>query len=179
LSPTHERGLSPTHLRGLSPTHQRGLSPTHQRGLSPTHQRGLSPTHQRGLSPTHQRGLSPTHSTVLSPNNNVPKSGTAPKHRRGMSPGHHSLVLTKAHTHPRHAAQVSHQRTLSPKIGLKGKKNRTPVKAKRQIGGMGGMGRPKGLNTRQQFVPKRSLQNSGPRRIGPQQFRGGPSAFRR
>jgi hypothetical protein len=211
MSPTHWRGMSPTHRRHMSPTHNRYLSPTHLRSLSPTHQRPLSPTHQRPLSPpTHQRPLSPPthvthvskqHSTNLSPGTPVPgtvhlralsknqpqpKSDLTPVHRRPLSPGAHSLQLSKGKG-PTHAAQVSHQRSLSPKIGIKSKQKQTLPK--RTSGGMtggmggmgsggmggmtgGGMGGPvihKGAT--KQFTPNRAPQMGGPR-IGPQQFRG-------
>jgi hypothetical protein len=39
------------------------------------------------------------------------------------------------------------------------------------MGGMGGMGLPKGVN--KQIAPKRMPQMSGPTRVGPQHFRGG------
>jgi hypothetical protein len=176
ISPVHWRRLSPTHHRGLSPTHRRDTSPTHNRYLSPpTHYRGLSPTHQRPMSPpTHQRPLSPpTHSSVLSPGTPVPVPNI--QHMRVLSKNQgHSVALSKS-LQPKHAAQVSHQRTLSPKIGLKGKTKAIP---KRQVGGMGGMGGgmggmglPKGAN--KQFAPRRVPQMGGPNRVGPQLFRGG------
>jgi hypothetical protein len=94
----------------------------------------------------------------------------------------HTIALSKGNQ-PKHAAQISHQRTLSPKIGLKGKTKTVP---KRQVGGMrggmgggmgggmsgmGGMGLPKGAT--KQFAPRRIPQMGGPNRVGPQNFRGG------
>ncbi|MPZ41028.1 MAG: hypothetical protein GEU95_23885 [Rhizobiales bacterium] len=214
LSPVHKRGLSPTHHRGLSPTHQRGLSPVHKRPLSPTHSTLLSPGHNRHLSPIHKRRLSPTHSSKLSPGHNRPLS--PPQHVKPMSPGRpipgtttHLRVLSKnkqpqndrpaLHTRyhsrkvypPKHAARVSHQRTLSPKIGIKGK--RKAITPKRHIGGgmgggrarpsggmgMGGMGAggmPKRLN---RSVAPRPTNIGRPQRIGPQMFRGGNGPYRR
>jgi hypothetical protein len=72
----------------------------------------------------------------MSPGTPVP-GGT--QHMRVLSKNPtptHSIALSKANQ-PKHATRVSHQRNLSPKVGLKGKSNAVP---KRQVGGMGGMG---------------------------------------
>jgi hypothetical protein len=203
LSPSHRRHMSPIHWRRLSPVHHRGLSPTHRRELSPTHNRYLSPTHHRGLSPTHQRPMSPpkhqrplsppthlthvskTHSTSLSPGTPIPAkvhlralSKNQPQPKGGITPVH-SQALSKG-VGPKHAAQVSHQRGLSPKIGIKAKPKLkltpklTPKRTPKVISGgmaggtgMGGMG---GLNKgARQFTPNmggrpQMLRGSGPGR---------------
>jgi hypothetical protein len=199
MSPTHRRWMSPTHSRSLSPSHSRSLSPSHKRGMSPSHSTSLSPSHGRNLSPSHKRGLSPTHSRTLSPqtpgithlransnNTQVPKKGDAGKHRRGMSPGHITQTKSnrlKAGKTKRGPGGMGGMGGMGGSMGGMGGMGGSMGGMGGSMGGMSGMGMSgmggMGGSMGMQSTQRRSMGGGAQRRIGPQQFRGGPGGGRR
>ena len=140
------------------------------------------------MSPTHSPNLSPgtpvpsKHVRGLSKNQLTPKQDTTPFHTREHS----------KQAWPKHTGQTSHQRGLSPKIGLKDKLRPHPAVAAWAAawvvawvaawagGGMGGMtgggmgggmtGGMGGMGVSKSFTPNRAPAMG---RVGPQNFRGG------